>query len=62
MYRITLTGYEYANVNGEFTKIQTKHRFECPDITSLMQLIGNMAEASTDTLELSITWEEIKNE
>ena len=62
MYRITLTGHEYANVNGEFKKIQTKHRFECPDITTLMQLVGNMAEASTDTLELSIAWEEAETE
>ena len=57
MYKLTLAGKEYARVDGDFKTIKTYHRFECPDITTLMQLVGNMAEASTEPMELTIAWE-----
>ena len=58
MYKIVLVVHDYTTIDGEFKRIETTHRFEVPSIAELMQMVGSMAEASKDDLELRIIWED----
>ena len=62
MYKLVLIGHDYTNVGGEYKRIDTRHNFKCVSCNELCELIGRMAEASDDTLELTITWEEDNND
>lgn len=62
MYSVILHGSAYAHDNGEYKRIETKQIFEVPNVSDLMNLVGNMAEASTDELRLTIEWREANHE
>lgn len=58
MYSVVLYGRAYAKDEGEYKTIETKHHFEVAGVTSLMELIGSMAESSSEELRLTIEWRE----
>ena len=43
MYKIVLVGHDYTNIDGEFKRIETTHKFEVPSVAELMQLVTTLS-------------------
>lgn len=62
MYKVTLHGTAWARDNGEYKQVQADHRFTVEGANDLADLVGKLAAATTDELNLTISWEEENND
>lgn len=58
MYKVVLHGTAWARDNGEYRQISADHRFTVEGANALADLIGQLAAATEDELNLTISWRE----
>ena len=61
-YKLTLIGHDYANVDGEYKRVNTTVSFHYPTVSTLLGMVERMIAGSNDKLELTITPEEDDDE